>query len=75
MAEARVIYREELGVDAEMKRLRAIEQLPVVMWHGERLYTIRCKGDFGNGPHDMNVPESLLWSLITLEWFLCPYHR
>jgi hypothetical protein len=53
----------------------AIEKLPAVEWKGRMLRTIRCQGDFGNGPHDVNVPESLLWSLISLERFTCPYHR
>jgi hypothetical protein len=47
----------------------------VVTWKGRRLRTIRCQGDFGKGPHDVNVPEALLWCLISLARFLCPYHR
>jgi hypothetical protein len=58
-----------------LHRAREIARLPQVEWKGRRLYTIRCHGDFGKGPHDMNVPEALLWSLRSLQFFLCPYHR
>lgn len=52
-----------------------IAALPAVEWKGRTLRTIRCQGDFGKGPHDMNVPEAILWSLINLNRFICPYHR
>lgn len=58
-----------------LTRAREINQLPTVEWKGRTLYTIRCHGDFGKGPHDMNVPQSILWTLRTLKFFLCPYHR
>ena len=62
--------------DAEAeRRATAIATLPRVEWRGRTLYTIRCLGDFGHGPHDMHVPASLLWSLINVHHFFCPYHR
>lgn len=59
---------------AEERRAREIEALPVVEWKGNRLRTIRCCGKSGKGPHTVNVPESLLWSLLDLRDYFCPYH-
>ena len=63
-----------LGEDQVAERQRQIDALPTVQWQGRTLYTIRCSGDFGNGPHVVNVPESLLWALMSLEQYRCPYH-
>ena len=57
-----------------LRRQREINTLPQVVWKGRTLYTLRCQGDFGKGPHDMNVPASHLWALIHFERFKCPYH-
>jgi hypothetical protein len=63
------------GPDGLRRRGEDIRRLPTVDWKGRALFTLRCNGPFGNGPHDVNVPESLLWSLIDLDRFLCAYHR
>jgi hypothetical protein len=55
-------------------RASEIAALPVVEWKGRTLHTLRCHGTTGKGPHDTNVPESLLWSLIGLRGFCCVYH-
>jgi hypothetical protein len=34
------------------------------MWRGQRVYRLRCSGDYGRGPHDQFVPVGLLWALI-----------
>lgn len=68
-------FTETLGYGAIRRRQLEIARLPKVDWKGLTLFTIRCDGEFGNGPHDVNVPESLLWSLISLTNFKCPYHR
>ena len=62
------------GEDAKCKREMEIEALPVVVWRGKRLRTIRCTGITGRGPHDCNVPEAMLWSLIDFRRFRCPFH-
>jgi hypothetical protein len=72
---ARALCREVLGEVGEARRAEAIAQLPVVQWKGRTLYTIRCHGDFGNGPHDQHVPEATLWALISLSHYRCAYHR
>jgi hypothetical protein len=61
--------------DAEA-RFRAMEigALPVVDWRGVRLRTIRCSGTSGKGPHTVNVPPSLLWALIDVRYYRCPFH-
>ena len=79
--EARVLrdtqtqFRELFGDVAYLERELAILSLPIVEWKSVRLRTIRCTGDFGKGPHDYNVPESVLWDLINLDRFRCAYHR
>lgn len=56
------------------KRHAEIAALPTVQWKGRTLYTLRCHGWTGNGPHDVNVPLVLIWSLIALDQFYCMYH-
>lgn len=68
-------FVETQGADAVSQRQRDIAALPTVQWKGRTLYTIRCEGDFGRGPHMVHVPESLLWSLLSVRHFRCAYHR
>jgi len=75
LAVARAAFVDARPQLDEQARERAIAALPVVIWRGRRLHTIRCRGEFGKGPHDVNVPESILWALISLERFYCPFHR
>ena len=67
--------REMKGHAWVTQRRREIAALPVVVWKGQRLRTIRCTGDFGKGPHDMNVPEAILWHLLHFSRFRCAYHQ
>jgi len=73
-ARAREGFRQARGVHNEPGRARAIAALPLVEWKGRRLRTLRCHGTSGKGPHDLNVPEALLWALIDLNGWLCPFH-
>lgn len=75
LRDAQVDFFEDRGMAGYQRRQAAIAALPKVLWRGEVLHTIRCRGDFGRGPHDQNVPEMLLWHLISLERYLCPFHR
>lgn len=59
---------------AQHERERYIESLPAVTWKGLALRTLRCHGTSGEGPHDVNVPEALAWSLMHPEGFCCVYH-
>jgi hypothetical protein len=68
-------FAEVMGPARAFIRSVEIERLPTVEWKGKTLRTIRCEGPFGRGPHDVNVPHSVLWSLISLQHFTCPYHR
>jgi hypothetical protein len=70
----RLAYREMCGEASEQQRAAEIEVLPVVEWKGRTLRTLRCRGSSGRGPHDVHVPEALLWSLIDLRAYRCPYH-
>jgi hypothetical protein len=73
--DAELEFCRVMGHDRHKKRKREIAALPKVPWRGKTLYTLRCQGDFGRGPHDMNVPRSLLWHLIDLGRYLCAFHR
>lgn len=73
-ARAREAFRDSLGPNAEMMRAAEIAALPSVTWKGKSLKTLRCHGTTGNGPHDCNVPEGLLWALLSLQDFHCVFH-
>ncbi len=67
-------YVEIRGEPMATVRASEIDALPLVVWKGKPLRTIRCTGTTGKGAHDCNVPESLLWALISLSDYRCPYH-
>lgn len=71
---ARAFFIEIRGEAAAVRRAADIAALPVVTWKGRDLRTIRCHGTTGKGPHDVNAPESLLWSLIGINRYFCPFH-
>lgn len=58
----------------ETQRAAAIAALPQKDWRGLPVYQVRCSGDFGRGPHDVWLPEYVLWSLIDLRAYRCPFH-
>jgi hypothetical protein len=68
------LFLLEYGRDRYLQRVAEIAALPAVRWKGRLLFTLTCQADFGKGPHPLNVPETLLWQLISLENFRCPYH-
>lgn len=63
-----------LGTTRVAIREAEIAALPTVTWKGRTLYTIRCHGTSGKGPHDVNVPLAVVWHLINLHRYFCPYH-
>jgi hypothetical protein len=73
-AKARRCFVEILGEAEGVKREMEIAALPAAEWKGKALHTLRCHGETGKGPHDVNVPDSLLWSLISLNGYRCPFH-
>lgn len=70
----RAAYVQMRGEEAAVQRAAEIAALPTVQFKGRTLYTIRCCGTTGKGPHDRNVTEPVLWSLISLDYHLCPFH-
>lgn len=70
----KAMYEDMCGPVSTMIREAEIAALAVVPWKGRVLRTIRCHGTSGKGPHDCNVPEALLWSLMSLNHFRCVYH-
>lgn len=71
---ARAFFIEVRG-EAEAIALEAeIAALPTVNWKGKPLVTIRCHGTRGKGPHDVNVPRALVWSLAEWRSYVCVYH-
>jgi hypothetical protein len=73
-ATARAAFVETLGDDAATVREAVIAALPVVDWKGKTLRTLRCTGTTGKGPHNVNVPESLLWALLDVGTYRCAFH-
>lgn len=71
----RAIFREWRGEADEARRAAEIAALPLVEFKGRQLRTLRCHGTSGKGPHDANVPESMLWALIQLDRWVCVYHH
>lgn len=70
----RAYFTEFRGCALTDARQAQIDALPLVEWKGKRLHTLRCHGTSGKGPHNVNVPASLLWSLIDLTRWRCPFH-
>lgn len=58
----------------EATRAAVIAALPHKAWREHTVYRIQCSGDFGRGPHEVWLPEYILWSLIDLQHYRCPYH-
>lgn len=75
LREAREDYRQFLGDAAFSQREAEIAALPSVEFKGRSLRALRCHGVRGKGPHDCNVPESLLWILIDLRHWCCVFHH
>ena len=73
-AEAAIASCRALLGEHAARRAAEIAALPTVNWKGRRLYTIRCHGTSGQGPHDCNVPLALVWALIDLRRYVCMYH-
>jgi hypothetical protein len=63
-----------MGRSWHERRAREIAALPTVEWKGTTLWTIRCCGVSGRGPHDQHVPLALLWALVSLTNWHCPFH-
>lgn len=74
LREVKANLRELYGDTGVERRAAEIAALPTVEWKGRTLYTLRCHGTRGKGPHDVNLPESLLWNLIGLTHYCCVYH-
>ncbi len=74
LREAREAFREIRGEDGYGQREAAIQALQATTFKGRDLRVLRCHGVRGKGPHDCNVPESLLWILIDLRNFCCVFH-
>jgi hypothetical protein len=68
-------FVELQGLAAAVQRATEIAVLPSKMWRGVRVYELTCAADFGCGPHRLFVPEYVLWSLISLQRMVCPWHR
>jgi hypothetical protein len=72
---ARAAFESARGPMEVARRAAAIAELEQKTWNGRVVYRLRCHADFGRGPHDQFVPEGLLWALIDLRAYRCPFHR
>lgn len=75
LARARACFLELRGPSEVPVRAAEIAARPSKIWNGVPVFELYCEGPFGRGPHVQWVPEYVLWGLISLEHFLCPYHR
>lgn len=73
-ARAKAFAMEMLGPDGTARREREIAALPTIEWKGKTLHTLRCHGTRGKGPHDVHLPEYVLWHLAGLTHYRCVYH-
>ena len=73
-ARAKAALRAARGVAAAVGRAHEIAARQSKLWRGRRVWPIRCTGASGKGPHEMHVEAAVLWSLIDLKTFRCPYH-
>jgi hypothetical protein len=71
---ARVSARLLMGQAWWVRRRAEIVALPTVNWKGQTLYTIRCNGVSGRGPHVVHVTEGRMWHLLSIRDYLCVYH-
>lgn len=71
---ARNAFITMVGVERAAERQRQINALPSVEWKGRTLRTVTCHAQFGRGPHVQNVPERILWALIDVRAYRCPFH-
>jgi hypothetical protein len=62
------------GDEARATRAAIIARLDHKLWHGRPVFRLICQADFGKGPHDLWVPEGLLWALIDIRHYHCPFH-
>ena len=71
---AKAALRATRGIDGTVRRAHEIATRHTKLWRGRRVWPIQCTGTSGKGPHQMHVEAAVLWSLIDLETFRCPYH-
>lgn len=78
------VFRELEGDQAADVRRHQIAALPFKEWRGPKgdrppttVYRLCCLGGFGkrNDGHEVWVPLSVLWQLISFDHFLCPFHQ
>ena len=74
-AKAKRAFRTGAGTARAVQRAHGIAALPSKKWRGERVYALRCEADFGKGPHVMHVSAGVLWSLLSLKRWRCPFHN
>lgn len=72
---AKRAFIEYCGDVAAVQRAAQIATLDSKVWRGQVVYRLTCHADFGKGPHDQFVPEGLLWALIDLRGWRCPFHK
>lgn len=75
LQEAREQFLEFRGQAGYDRRAAEIAALPDATFKGRALKVLRCNGVRGKGPHDCNVPESLLRALISLTRWCCVFHH
>jgi hypothetical protein len=73
-ARAKQAFLTLRGEQDYQARRAEIVMLQTSTWRGQTVYALLCNGTTGRGPHLVNVPEALLWSLIDLRAYRCAFH-
>jgi hypothetical protein len=73
-ARAKQAFLTLRGEQDYQARRAEIDRLTPSLWRGQPVYALLCNGTTGKGPHLVNVPEALLYALIDLRAYRCPFH-
>lgn len=75
LATAKAAFVIQRGAEEIPARAAAIAAVPSKDWRGRTVYRVECEGPFGNGPHEVWLPERVLWQLIDFRNYRCAYHQ
>lgn len=73
LSKAKRAFVELKGLAAANEHIHEIAALPSKDWKGTKVYQLRCCGETGKGPHDVWLPERVLWALISFDRYRCAF--
>ena len=75
MPRAKAHHLQMRGSAGFARRAREIAALPSKLWKGKTVFLVTCRGDYGKGNHEVWIPERILWLLVSIDVYRCPYHQ